>query len=104
MRRLGTRTAFREWRAMLVAVMTSLFVARSLPALAGLQAAPEQIRECPQYAGDRRGDEGQRAITDREVGNQCRGEVDGEARVSPFFEPRGDHRDKQRGHARHLGP
>src|SRR5580704_5851392 len=70
----------------------------------GLQAAPEEVREPPEHAGERRRGQRRRAIADGEVGDECRDEVDGEAGVGPFFDPRGHHGQEQGNHARHLGP
>src|SRR5262249_13118943 len=79
-----------------------------LPARSGarrrsLNAAPEEIREPPEHAGGRRPAPRLRAVANREVGDERRGEVDGEAGVGPLLEPR-RYRRKQQHHAEELGP
>src|SRR2546427_9397638 len=57
----------------------------------------------PRAAGGRRPAPRLRAIAHREVGDERRGEVDGEAGVGPLLEPR-RHRRKHQHHAEELGP
>src|SRR5216683_3176446 len=78
-------------------------MAESQALAGGLQAAPEEVREPPEHAGGRRPAPRLRAIAHREVGDQRRAEVDGEAGVGPLLEPR-RHRRKQQHHAEDLGP
>jgi hypothetical protein len=68
----------------------------------GLQAAPEEVREAPEDAGGRRPAPRLQAIAYREVGDDRRGEVDGQAGVGPLLEAR-RHRRKQQRHAEELG-
>src|SRR5215831_1859193 len=67
------------------------------------EAAPEEVGEPPEHAGGRRPAPRLRAIAQREVRDERRGEVDGEAGVGPLLEPR-RHRQKQQHHAEELGP
>src|SRR5207253_621375 len=69
----------------------------------GLESAPEEVREPPEHAGGRRKAPRFRAIAHREVGDQRRGDVDGEAGVGPLLEPR-RHRREQQPHAEELRP
>src|ERR1700722_19240580 len=69
----------------------------------GLQAAPEEVREPPEHAGDRRPAPRPRAIANREMGDERRAKVDGEAGIGPLLEPR-RHWRKQQHHAKKLGP
>src|SRR6267142_6330389 len=68
-----------------------------------LQAAPEEVREPPEHAGGNRPAPRLRAIAHREVGDERRGEVDGEAGIGPLLQPR-RHRREQQHHAEELGP
>ena len=68
-----------------------------------MQAAPEEVREPPEHAGDLRPAPRFRAIAHRDVGDNRRGEVDGEAGVGPLLEPR-RHRHKQQHDGEQLGP
>src|SRR5438093_8640986 len=77
--------------------------ARSGARRRGLQAAPEEVREPPEHAGGRRPAPRLRAIAHREVGDERRAEVDGEAGIGPLLEPR-RHWRKQQHHAEELGP
>src|SRR5678815_1481130 len=69
----------------------------------GLHAAPEEVRESPEHAGRRRKAPRVRPVADRDVGDERRAEVDGEAGVGPLLEARG-HRRKQQHHTEELGP
>src|SRR5438045_5919357 len=52
----------------------------------GLQPAPEEVREPPEHAGGRRPAPRFRAIAHREVRDERRAEVDGNAGVGPLLE------------------
>src|SRR5260370_31464534 len=71
--------------------------------LRGSLAAPEEVREPPEHTGGRRWEPRRRAIAHRNVGDQRRGEVDGEAGVDPLLEPR-RHRREHQNHAEEFGP
>ena len=71
--------------------------------LRGLQAAPEEVGEPPEHAGDRRRRQRLRDIVYREVGDDRRDEVDGEAGVGLLLEPR-RHRRKHQHHVEELDP
>src|SRR5262249_26665594 len=77
--------------------------ARSGARRRGLHAAPEEVRKPPQHAGGRGPAPGLRGIAQREVGDERRGEGDGEACVRPLLEPR-RHRRQHQHHAEELRP
>src|SRR6185369_14418351 len=54
----------------------------------GLQAAPEEVRQAPEHACAHGPAPGLRAVAHREVRDDRRAEVDGEAGVSPLLEAR----------------
>src|ERR1700736_5933841 len=54
----------------------------------GLQAAPGDVGERPRSAGGRPPAPGIRTVAYREMGDEGGGEVDGEAGVGPFLQPR----------------
>ena len=80
----------------LVALRVACTLQRDFP------AAPEEVRQSPEHAGDRRRGHRVRAIAHREMGDERRDEVDGEAGVGPLLEPRRHRRVDQR-HAEELG-
>src|SRR5215510_15500791 len=80
----------------------AMLTARSGARRRGLQAAPEEVREPPEHAGGRRKAPRLRAIAHREVCDERRGEIYGEAGVGPLLEPRRRRRKQQR-HAEELG-
>src|SRR5262249_61385810 len=65
------------------------------------RTAPKKIREAPENAGGGGIAPRLRAIADREVGDERRADVDGEAGVGPLLEPRRNRR-KQQHHADEL--
>jgi len=65
-------------------------------------AAPEEVREAPEHAGDDCPAPCVRAIADRDMGDERRAEGEGEAGVGPLLEPR-RHRREQQHHAEELG-
>src|ERR1700744_6277100 len=71
--------------------------------LAVLRATPEEVRNPPEHTGSRCPTPGLGAIAHREVRDERRGEVDGEAGPGPFLEPRRHRRENQH-HPEELGP
>src|SRR5436309_11214755 len=86
-----------------ISTPAAVLTARSGARRRGLQAAPEEVREPPEHAGGRRPAPRLRAIAHREVGDERRAEVDGEAGIGPLLESR-RHRRKQQHHAEELDP
>src|SRR5262249_8248039 len=71
--------------------------------LAPLLDAPQEIGECPEYSSRRRPAPCFGTVAHGEVSDQRRGEIDGEAGVSPFLEAR-RHRHQNQQHAEEFGP
>ena len=69
----------------------------------GLQEVREEVRKTPEHSRGRRPAPRRRAIAHREVRDQRRAEVDGEAGVGPLCEPRRNRRKRQH-HSDELGP
>src|SRR5215467_9605907 len=90
------RQAFSYAAPTLAAILTA-------PCLHSLPPAPEEVRESPEHTGGRRRAQSVRAIAHREVGDERRSQVDGEAGVGPRLEPRRRRRQQYR-HAEQLGP